>query len=160
MKHSPELLKQRLYSRRVINGSCWNWTGGGEALGYGKMLANGKIRRVHEISYWVFNGSCKNNIRNPIDHLCNNRRCFNPLHLKIVSARENLLRGKGYSAIAARKTLCPSGHPLTEATYVRKSGPNTGEKFRHCLICKKAQHKKWQQSEKGSAHNARRRQMS
>lgn len=46
-----------------------------------------------------------------IDHLCRNPLCVRPDHLEQVTPRENLLRGVGPSAKAAKKTHCPQGHP-------------------------------------------------
>jgi len=64
-----------------------------------------------------------------IDHLCRNRICINPLHLELVTLKENILRSNGVSAIYARRTSCKRGHLFTVGNIgKRRSG-------RRCLAC-------------------------
>ena len=51
------------------------------------------------------------------DHLCRNRLCVNPQHIRIVK-RENF-RGISPSVIHAKKTHCPRGHELSGNNLVK-----------------------------------------
>ncbi|WP_353848602.1 HNH endonuclease signature motif containing protein [Cellulomonas sp.] len=67
-----------------------------------------------------------------LDHLCRVRECVNPLHLELVTQRENILRGESPAAHHARKTHCDHGHEFTpENTYRAPSRPRT----RICRAC-------------------------
>jgi hypothetical protein len=68
-----------------------------------------------------------------LDHLCRVRGCVNPKHLEPVTHRENLMRGESWSAVNARKTHCPEGHPYDETnTYI------DGKGRRRCRECARA----------------------
>lgn len=81
----------------VINGKpspCFIWTGPtsgeGRGGGYGRMSLNGQTVAVHLVAYTNFFGyipRCRQ-----IDHLCNNRLCWNPAHLEMVTHNENQKR--------------------------------------------------------------------
>jgi hypothetical protein len=90
-------------------GECWPWMGA-LALGYGRLCIGGKQRWAHRLAYELLVGPIPEDKQ--IDHLCRNRRCVNPGHMEVVTQRENLLRGMGPSAMAARQTHCIHGHPL------------------------------------------------
>jgi len=65
-----------------------------------------------------------------IDHLCRNRRCVNPYHLRTVTRRVNLLAGKTIVARQARQEYCVHGHAFTEANTYRWQG------HRFCRTCR------------------------
>ena len=93
---------------------------------------NGKRLPAHRASYELFKGSIPNDL--VIDHLCRNTLCVNPCHLEAVTSVENVMRGFGVGAIAARKTHCTYGHPLAgENVWLRKR-PN-GRTWRKCRKC-------------------------
>lgn len=74
-----------------------------------------------------------------IDHLCRNPRCINPDHLEVVTQRENIIRGTGFTARHAAKTHCPQGHALS----VDNLEPwSLGRGQRKCLICTRARKRK------------------
>lgn len=79
---------------------CWVWTGHVNSNGYGK--ASGQY--VHRLSYVAAKGEIPTGTE--IDHLCRNRRCFNPNHLEAVTHRENMARAPH----TGTETRCAHGH--------------------------------------------------
>jgi len=113
----------------VADNDCWEWTGSLNPHGYGAFNVNDGHRQAHRVAYEIIVGPIPDGLQ--IDHLCRNPPCVNPAHLEAVTQRENILRGVGFAAKAARATHCPSGHPYNEAnTYV---SPSTG--WRRCRTC-------------------------
>lgn len=73
-----------------------------------------------------------------VDHMCRNRCCANPFHLRVVPLAENRPGG-------ARKDRCPRGHPYSGANlYVAPKG------HRHCRECMRAANR--------AAHHAKKEQ--
>lgn len=72
-----------------------------------------------------------------LDHRCDTPACVNPAHLAVATHRENILRGNGWAAQNARKTVCKNGHPYTpETTGQQKRG-------RFCRICRREDFKRY-----------------
>lgn len=73
---------------------CWCWTGGtsgnGRGGGYGRVWLDGQTVAVHIVSYTHFKGYIPGKLQ--VDHICGNRRCFNPDHLELVTQEENCRR--------------------------------------------------------------------
>lgn len=107
--------------------SCWNWTGTKIRKQYGTFKYDGKTVKAYR---WIYE-YCLDRIPDnmTIDHLCSNPSCVNPLHLKIASIRDNVLRGNCPPAKNARKSHCKNGHEFTEDNLV-----GNGSK-RRCRIC-------------------------
>lgn len=113
-------------ARMKVDGSCWIWTGAKDRYGYGKC---GLLNQwtAHRVSFILFVGPIPNDKQ--IDHLCRNRMCVNPNHMELVTLKENVLRGEGFTAKHKRKTHCIRGHEFTpENTYIRPKG-------RECRKC-------------------------
>jgi len=122
-------LKERLMAKvKVAENGCWERTVGVNNLGYSTLRFQGKMYAAHRAAYEVFIGPIPEGLQ--IDHLCRNRVCVNPDHLEPVTRRENLLRGEGFSAQAARKTHCPQGHCYEGDNLYR-----TLEGHRKCRAC-------------------------
>ena len=132
----------RIFSKISVNEAtgCWEWTGGLNRGGYGKIKYHGKDLTAHRLMYaWIVGpipvGLGKDILQ--LDHIvCDNRRCCFPAHIKLATIRENTLRGRGQPAINARKMHCIRGHLLPKTT-VSWGG-------RECPICRKV----WHQSER------------
>jgi hypothetical protein len=82
-----------LKHRQILPNGCWNWTGAitynsTKSSAYGRCRHNGKLWRVHRLSYMlhhpvVWDDSVL------ILHKCNNSLCFNPAHLYIGTVSDN-----------------------------------------------------------------------
>lgn len=66
--------------------SCWIWTGGRYPTGYGRWGRD----YAHRCAYAIYVGPIPAGMT--IDHTCFVKPCVNPLHLELVTKRENIQR--------------------------------------------------------------------
>jgi hypothetical protein len=99
-----ELIWDKLYSRSVVedngfvlNGSksfCLIWqgptSGTGRGGGYGRMCLDGQTVAVHLVAWTNEYGFIPG--KKQLDHLCNQRLCWNPAHLELVTHKTNQRR--------------------------------------------------------------------
>lgn len=126
---------QRLYDRVWVHipigepDVCWPWQRGVSKGGYGTVgfhrAGHGTVTRLaHRVAWESVNGRIPEGLT--IDHICRNRRCCNPSHLRLMTNVDNA-RNNGM----AIRTHCPLGHPYDEAnTYIT---PSTGHRI--CRAC-------------------------
>lgn len=123
---------------------CWNWTGSVTTQGYAKLRVGStgdedNPRRLVTAHRWYY--EYENNVelghfsKQPLDHLCRNRRCVNPEHLEPVTKEENERRGKAY----IRREYCMSGLHKMEGdnVYWKKNGR------RQCKACMRLRGKEY-----------------
>lgn len=129
----PESVIERIWDRVDVRGpgDCWPWLLSLGSHGYGQVgwKVDGESRNAmttaHRVAWMAHHGESIP-VGMTVDHLCRNRPCCNPAHLRLLSNRLNG-RLNGH----ALKTHCPHGHPYDEAnTYVQ---PSTGH--RSCRTC-------------------------
>ena len=95
-----------MWDRVVIDQSsgCWEWNGQVGHNGYGLLTVRGKPWRAHRYSYFLKYGSIPDGMM--ILHSCDNRRCVNPEHLRIGTAKDNaadaIARGRFRQNFATR----------------------------------------------------------
>jgi hypothetical protein len=111
----------------------WLWTDRHSIWGYGHFLWRGRKYPAHSFACIALGRRILPG--HEPDHLCRLGACVNPVCIDIVTPRENKLRGEGCSAVNARKTHCPQGHPLIgdnlDAYTLSQGG-------RRCKACKNA----------------------
>lgn len=116
------------------DGGCWNWIGSLNPQGYGQFcVVRTRPLGAHRVAMMLFREHPITPGRAlQIDHLCRNKRCVNPDHLEVVTARENILRALPFRRCAGPRrteTHCKRGHEFTEEnTYVYRG-------HRACRAC-------------------------
>lgn len=146
----PLSAEERFQGKYRVNlaSGCWLWTAGLNHKSYGMFSYHSLNMPAHRFSYELYKGPIPSQMQ--IDHTCHNntdcvggntcihRRCVNPDHLELVTARINILRGRGIAARCGIVTQCPSGHPYSgDNLYTNPSGS------RICRICTDISRKKW-----------------
>jgi hypothetical protein len=81
-------IEERFWAKVDKSGECWLWTASTYTDGYGC------FRRVHEFAEpahrWAFKSSGQDIPDGyHVDHICFNRTCVNPAHLRLATAKQN-----------------------------------------------------------------------
>lgn len=105
-------VEQRFNQKVEKTESCWNWVGSKGSHGYGEMRINGNNNLAHRVSYERHIGSIP--IGKEIDHICHNRSCVNPAHLRVTTTKQNAENHQG--ATRASSSGMRGVYPLKRAT--------------------------------------------
>jgi hypothetical protein len=128
-KWKPRTVEQRFWSKVDKTTSCWNWCAGKTNDGYGGFWLKGRMLAAHRVSWNIAHGDDSIPDDLIVDHICRNRSCVRPDHLRLLSNVENVMCGAGPAALNSRKTHCKRGHPLSgNNLYVNRTR-------RHCKTC-------------------------
>lgn len=127
---------------RVDENGCWVWLRKGGPGGYAMTTFRGKHRMVHRVSAFFCHGLDIEDAKSIVDHLCRNKRCCNPDHLRVCTQAENVHAAGSLAVAKARadKTECPKcGGPYKTYT------PNwlKGKSVRRCAPCDSRYKAEW-----------------
>ncbi|WP_080400140.1 HNH endonuclease signature motif containing protein [Enterobacter hormaechei] len=80
----------RLSSKYMVDDStgCWNWLAYINPDGYGMFKHKGMMTLAHKASYEILVKNVPDGFE--LDHLCHNRKCVNPKHLRVVTHTVNV----------------------------------------------------------------------
>lgn len=121
----------RFFSKINKTDTCWLWTATTRG-GYGAIKINGKVKDAHRISYELHKGIIPDGLF--VCHTCDNRKCVNPEHLFLGTAKDNFqdaVNKNRIKLIAPR----PKKHPSVGAY-------NRGCRCNECKDLKYASQKK------------------
>lgn len=128
--------RARFASKVRINpaSGCHEWRGTIRDNGYGSFYFAGSGYPAHRVAYVMAHGEPAPGL--VIDHMCRNRGCVNPAHLRPLTLAENIRIGLA-GASNAGKVLCPRGHALGGQNLIR-SLLWAGRACRSCDIAARA----------------------
>ena len=84
-------IEQKLSSYTVTKDGCWEYNGCTNNYGYCLIMVDGKLQYAHRLS-WEYHNKRKIPKGLTIDHICFNRKCINPEHLRLFKAKDNSAR--------------------------------------------------------------------
>ena len=100
--------------------SCWLWTASVRGkTGYGAFKLNGKVVDAHRLSFELHKGNIPNEMY--VCHTCDNRKCVNPEHLFLGTAKDN------YQDAVNKGRIIPGSNSKK-----LKKHPSIGAYFRGC----------------------------
>lgn len=77
----------RFWSKVDKSGKCWDWQGTRNPGGYGSFQVSGHTASAHRIAFTLTFGRIPDGL--DIDHMCHNRACVNPAHLRLATSKQN-----------------------------------------------------------------------
>lgn len=114
---------ERFWAKVNKTATCWNWTAS-SLRGYGVFRTGGKTSVAHRVSFMWAKGEIPEGAQ--LDHMCHNRSCVNPDHLRFA---DHMLNGQNRASSNSNSKSgvrgvhwCNTyGHWIAKATIRNKS---------------------------------------
>lgn len=90
----PATPARRFISRIEVAESCWEWTGH-LSRGYGSFTIGNRSMMAHRWAYEARNGPIPEGLC--VDHVCRNKACVKPSHLRLATTKQNAENQTGRS---------------------------------------------------------------
>lgn len=118
------------YKINETNG-CWEWIAAVQSKGYGVVIFDGKYTLAHRASFKLHFGEPHGLVL----HKCDNRKCVNPEHLFVGSAKDNTIdmKNKGRGKLFVEKISSSTNSAIIEA---RKTGRSYNELVKQFSVSK------------------------
>jgi hypothetical protein len=85
--------EERFWVKVDKSGDCWKWTAYVMPFGYGQFGLKGRTVLAHRFAYEATIGTIP--AGKELDHICFNRICVRPDHLRLVSRKQNSEHRRG-----------------------------------------------------------------
>ncbi|MGQ7788186.1 HNH endonuclease [Nesterenkonia sp. K-15-9-6] len=115
-------LESKLQRRTDKTSTCWIWTGSKVSSGYGNIHHARTWHYAHRVAYELAHGPIPDGM--VIDHLCWNRACVNPDHLRAVPQQLNAqnLQGATSRSSTGLRGVTWDRHRGAWAAYGKRNG--------------------------------------
>jgi len=91
-------MEERFWLKVEKTETCWNWTASVSARGYAQYRSPVGLQ-AHRYAYTITHGPIPDGL--VIDHMCYNRICVNPSHLRAITNKQNEENRAGASAASS-----------------------------------------------------------
>lgn len=85
--------EESLRERSEQQGECLVWTGSKNQKGYGRLANRGRLESAHRVAYELSTGPIPAGME--VDHICFNRACVEPSHLRLADRSSNTQYRRG-----------------------------------------------------------------
>jgi hypothetical protein len=100
--YDDDVRERLLNSIKIDENGCWIWQKSIGRGGYGKTYYKGKCYTAHRLSYKIFKGKIPKSMQ--VCHTCDVRKCVNPDHLWLGTAKDNM-----QDCVAKNRHVAPTG---------------------------------------------------
>lgn len=101
--HARHLDPEESFTARVAwDGNCLVWIGGDSGNGYGRVFVDGRHEGAHRFAYRREHGPIPEGME--VDHICHNRACCLPAHLRLATREQNMRNQSGASRVSSTGT--------------------------------------------------------